>query len=175
MYPFMRLFPEIGNAETRTVTLFPDEEGQTDFDVPPGEYGFVELYCEELNCDCRRVMLNVLGRYQQRHLATINHSFEPPGPGDLMDEQTFLDPINPQSQWADGLLRLFNEVVLTPEYSARLERHYRMVKDALKDPDHPIHGRIPPEPGYEPRRASPADLLVPRRRGNKRLGRKKRC
>jgi hypothetical protein len=165
MYSFHKLFPERAEAETRTVTVLPREDGSTDSGIPAGEYGLLEAYCVEPGCDCRRVMINVIGRSQQRHLVTINHSFEPPPPDDVIDEQTFLDPLNPQCSWSGQFLKLFLNVVLTADYSARLERHYRMVKDALADPGHPIHGRIPAEPSFSrPRRSgNPADRLVPRR------------
>ena len=49
MTPFMKRFPELGARKTRSVTV-PDNE-----DLPSGEYGFIELYCNEPNCDCRHV------------------------------------------------------------------------------------------------------------------------
>src|SRR5205814_215279 len=54
MTPFMKRFPELGARETRSVTV-PDKE-----DLPSGEYGFIELYCNEPQCDCRRVVVVVL-------------------------------------------------------------------------------------------------------------------
>ena len=54
MIPFMERFPEVGARETRSVTVPPRQ------DLPEGEYGFVELYCDEPACDCRRVILDVL-------------------------------------------------------------------------------------------------------------------
>ena len=52
--PLMERFPEVGARETRLVTV-PQRQ-----DLPDWEYGFVELYCDEPDCDCRRVMINVL-------------------------------------------------------------------------------------------------------------------
>ena len=54
MIPFMERFPELGARETRSVTV-PQRQ-----DLPEGEYGFVELYCNQPGCDCRRVMIDVL-------------------------------------------------------------------------------------------------------------------
>jgi hypothetical protein len=54
MIPFMERFPEVGARETRSVRV-PQRQ-----DLPEGEYGFVELYCDEPGCDCRRVMIDVL-------------------------------------------------------------------------------------------------------------------
>ena len=64
---------------------------------------------------------------------------------------------------------LFLEVVLTPEYSARLHRHYQMVKEALRDPTHPIHQRIDmAEKRGRPAPAPPPPPQGLRRRGGKR-------
>ena len=54
MIPFMERFPELGVRETRSVTATCQQ------DLPDGEYGFLELYCDEPGCDCRRVMIDVL-------------------------------------------------------------------------------------------------------------------
>jgi len=54
MVPFIERFPELGTRETRTVTIPPGHE------LPSGEYGFMELYCDEPGCDCRRVTIKVL-------------------------------------------------------------------------------------------------------------------
>jgi hypothetical protein len=126
--PFGALFPEQARAETRsmTVSAFPG--------VPAGDYGFIEAYCVDPRCDCRRVMLNVASRTQNRMLAAISFGF------DRADEMAgpFLDPLNEQSEYAPALLDLAADVVLAdPAYVARLEAHYRMVKEAAADPRHP--------------------------------------
>jgi len=63
-------------------------------------------------------------------VATISFSWRPddsmPGP--------FLDPINPQSKYAKQALDLLAWVLQDQQYVARLERHYRMVKEAIKNP-----------------------------------------
>jgi hypothetical protein len=45
-------FPELAGRETRSVTVPPGSP----LGLPPGEYGFLETYCDEPGCDCRRVM-----------------------------------------------------------------------------------------------------------------------
>src|SRR6266581_1506064 len=54
MIPFIERFPDLGGRETRSVTATQRP------DLPDGEYGFVELYCDEPGCDCRRVTIDVL-------------------------------------------------------------------------------------------------------------------
>lgn len=138
MFSFRGVFPEIAKRELRIVFVFP-AEGAPDV-LPPGGYAFDELYCEERHCDCRRVMINVLSVETLAHLATINHSFEPPGPGAQVSEQTFLDPLNVQSQWAGELMDLFlHTIAKDDEYRHRLMRHYRIFKNAIEDPIHPVH------------------------------------
>ena len=127
MFPFVRLFPQQGTTETRTVTI----RGHAA--LPDDEYGLIESYCLKAACHCRRVMLNVGGRRQQAILASISYAFdrddEWPGP--------FLDPLNPQSRYADALLDLVAQILADPDYVARLEAHYYQFKGAMADPTHP--------------------------------------
>jgi hypothetical protein len=163
MLRFGVLFRDTAERETRTArvpgTLSPDNPNY----LPADEYGFDELYCDERNCDCRRVMINVLARHAGRHVATINHAFEPPPKDELVSEQTFLDPLNRQSPWAPALLDLFVNVVLADEnYRQRLIRHYRMFKNVVDDPAHPAHRLLrQPESNGPPVRTIPP----PPRRG----------
>jgi hypothetical protein len=131
--PFYSLFPDLAAREVRTATVFNNPE------LPPDTYAFTELYCVEPDCDCRRVMLNVIAKRSNKHLASINHAFDAPDDDAPVPEQTFLDPLNPQSRYSEALLELFQTVVLADaRYRARLERHYRMVKEAVADPHHPV-------------------------------------
>jgi len=139
---FHRLFPHIAEMETRSLTLYPLSDPTKVRDVPNGLYSFLESYCVDPRCDCRRVLISVFADTQRRVVATISHSFEWPGRDDVTPEQTFLDSLNPQSQYSQALLRLFLEGVLDPGYAARLVRHYTIVKVAVVDPKNPIHRRI---------------------------------
>lgn len=133
------LLPELAQRETRDITILPPERR-----IPPGRYSFIETYCQDPDCDCRRVLLKVFSHELKQTVATIGHSFEPPGPDDLVPEQTFLDPISQQSKWSKAILEVFLTQVLDDVYAERLVRHYEAVKAAVKDPDDPIHERIPP-------------------------------
>jgi hypothetical protein len=129
MVPFMHLFPQQGTAETRTLTI------RGSAVLPDGGYGLLESYCVDAECNCRRVMINVIGRRQQAVLASISYAF------DRDDEWAgpFLAPLNPQSRHADVLLDLVKQVLADPSYVARLEAHYSQVKGAVGDPAHPCH------------------------------------
>ena len=43
-------------------------------DLPSRIFVFMEAYCAEPRCDCRRVMLNVIDAETQSHVATLNIS-----------------------------------------------------------------------------------------------------
>lgn len=131
------LFPKIADDECRSILVRGHPR------VPDDDYAFLESYCVDAQCDCRRVMLNVFSRRADRIVATISYGFD----REEEDAGPYLDPLNPQGKDAKRLLRLAQETVLPDaEYIARLERHYHLVKAALNDPEHPVHTRIPPRP-----------------------------
>jgi hypothetical protein len=122
--PFVSFFPEQAMAETRVFIT------RGHLALPDDEYGLFEAYCDDPQCTCRRVMLNVAGRAQQAVLASISYAF------DRDDELAgpFLDPLNPQSPYADALLELVEQILEDPVYLARLEAHYLQVKGLAADP-----------------------------------------
>lgn len=135
LVPFLIVEPELAVKETRVMTLLESSRG-----VPAGSYGLIEFYCPDPECDCRRVLLNVAEENQPgEFLASISYGFD-------REEETagpFLDPLNPQSPYAEGLLHLVERGVLPDSnYVARLERHYHRVKQAASDPEHPAYERL---------------------------------
>ena len=54
---FHDLFPAIAEAETRSITVFED---QSTTGLPKGHYAFCEMFCNERDCDCRRVFFYVV-------------------------------------------------------------------------------------------------------------------
>ncbi len=82
-------------------------------------------------------MLHVYREKPPEHVASINHSFELPEDEEL--EQTFLDPLNVQSELSETLLAAYRQLLLPDEeYQQRLRRHYNMVKEAAGDPANPV-------------------------------------
>jgi len=126
---FHEYFPELARAECRAATVVGRD------DLPDDEYGLLESYCDDPDCDCQRVMLNVASRKQHAILAAVSFGFDPKDPM----RGPFLDPLNPQSQHAPALLKLVKSILQDRGYVDRLERHYRLVKDAaaIKKPKHP--------------------------------------
>jgi hypothetical protein len=67
---FHERFGELALKETRSLTFFKDPRLAGD------EFAFVEAYCNEENCDCRRVFFNVLSRNQNKIVAVIAYGWE---------------------------------------------------------------------------------------------------
>jgi hypothetical protein len=73
MIPFQSLCPEVAQREVRCVHIMP----QPAPGPPADEYAYVEFYCEDLNCDCRRVFFQVLAKDQPgKVFASINFGCE---------------------------------------------------------------------------------------------------
>ena len=146
MSPFMERFPELGRRETRSLIV--PSQG----DLPVGEYGFIEFYCNEPGCDCRRVIINVLrpDTGWNKVWATINYGWESldfyrnwtGGASDPIDlKGPNLDPINPQTEYSFYLLDLFRFILESPDYVERLKRHYQMFRDSVEK-GHCGHDRL---------------------------------
>ena len=134
---FMEKFPEVGPRETRSVRLTHDP------DLPDGEYGFFEFYCDEPGCDCRRVTVQVLRPETgwSKIWATISYGWESlefyrqwgghhSDPVEM--KGPYLDTLNPQSEYSPALLNLFRVVLQSPDYVERLKRHYQMFREAVE-------------------------------------------
>ena len=135
MIPFHSRFLDLAARETRSLHVLAGG-GK----LPTGEYTLLEYFCEEPECDCRRVLVQVVpaGRPNEV-LAVINYGWESAefytqwmhGDAKAGSEiaNASLDPLHPQSDYADYLLELFKDVVDTdPDYVARLARHYELFK-----------------------------------------------
>ena len=146
MVSFSALFPDVEAREVRSVTPIGNPG------LPERPFMFLELYCREPGCDCRRVMINVMDVERKQHVAIINHGFEPPEPRFADAGQTFLDPLNRQTKWSRAFLDIFVKMIANDaDYRERLERHYDMWKRVVNDPVHPGQARLPPAddvPGF---------------------------
>jgi hypothetical protein len=143
MILFQIVCPDVAARETRSVTLAEWEN------LPAGEYAFMEFYCDDLNCDCRRTLIEVWSRPQNGQVvAHINFGWERRSfyekwsvasreAARKMARETTeaaLDPIHPQAPYAPHLLRVFRQMIqMDPEYVARLKRHYDLFRKTLAD------------------------------------------
>ncbi len=138
MIPFMKRFPELAAREMRAVTV----RGRSD--IPDGEYGFLELFCDEPGCDCRRVMIDVLraDTALNKIWATINYGWESvdfykkwgdPSASEATSKGPFLDPLNPQTRYSPVFLNVFRAVLQSPDYVQRLQRHYHLFRQTVDE------------------------------------------
>ncbi len=139
MVPFYTLFHNLALKETRSVTL----RGQPD--IPDGEYGFLELYCNEVECDCRRVVIDVVSPSTGAKIwATLNYGWESTefyekwsrskqAAADM--KGVTIDPLNPQTEYSPAFLQLFEFLLSDEAYAERLKRHYALFKGAIHEKD----------------------------------------
>ena len=67
---FYKKFPEVAEKETRRIHALNDSN------LPVGEYALLESYCDEADCDCRRVFLNVINLNTGELKAVIAYGWE---------------------------------------------------------------------------------------------------
>jgi hypothetical protein len=73
MVPF---FSKVGERAFKEMGTLIVVEGES---PPAGPYGFLEFYCDEIDCDCRRVLLQVIRPDTVGKVwATINFGWEKP-------------------------------------------------------------------------------------------------
>jgi hypothetical protein len=134
--PFHEKFPDIAQKETRTLTVL-DLPG-----LPPGEYGFVEAYCDEPGCDCRRVFFNVVEWRTQKTKAMIAYGWESRAfyvrwfgkddPAIIRELQgPVLNSASAQSPVAPALLKQLGMILKDRQYVERLKRHYAMYRAVI--------------------------------------------
>lgn len=142
--PFHELFADVAPAETRSITILTAEEG-----LPRGTYGFLESFCNEEDCDCRRAFISVVSADEGRKsgarepLAVISFGWEkesfyrdwasfPLSKEDLAElKGPALARLSPQSQYAPVLLQHFKTLLDDADYRARIVRHYQMFREAI--------------------------------------------
>src|SRR5258707_14016392 len=113
MIPFHSLLPELAQREVRCVHLGLAPGS----DLPADEYAYIEYYCDDLECDCRRVFLEVIAKDQPgKVFASIGYGWEkesfyrkrmawdPDAARGMVRGE--LDPLNEQSEFAADFLDL---------------------------------------------------------------------
>lgn len=170
MMNFDALFLDVARRESFAIQVLSRGE------VAPGLYLFREYYCNDPNCDCRRVLLHVTSAETRRVVATINYSFEPEKPPFDDDPQSYLDPINPQSAWSDEFLNIFDEKIAADgTYRDLLIRHYEMWKSVVNDPTHPDHPKVRSQNHGSPRFRPAFPARAPSQRSAPRVGTNAPC
>ena len=144
--PFVERFRELAWKETRSVTLGTGNQ----FGLPADDYGLMELYCNDENCDCGRVMFDVLSRKRGQSVAVIAYGWESasyyqkwygransPAAHMAINEMTGLNlnSASQQSELAPAILEMVRWILTDSDYVARLKRHYQIFKEVV-DPKH---------------------------------------
>ncbi|HJV66601.1 MAG TPA: hypothetical protein VJ550_12760 [Geomonas sp.] len=139
----------ISDAEAVITLVLRQKTGR----IPKGSYPFLEYYCTEPGCDCRRVTLLVFNQ-KMKQKAAISFGFDQQGPF----AGPYLDTSNRQGPYAEDLLKLFVDGLNSDSgWLERLYRHYRAVREKVEGKP---YGGLPfPEPGKLVYRATePPDL-----------------
>lgn len=138
--PLYELLPELAERETRKVTL-----SQEAFGLPAGLYFLVESYCSGKNCDCRKVMINVVPSNTRKIIGTIGFGWEnekfytkwmrgDKKIGRQMVGAYLEDGIaqNLLSEDAAKCLELIENSLKDPDYIDLIKKHYQSFKKQLK-------------------------------------------
>lgn len=137
---FRDRFGELADRETRTITRLPDPASGP----PAGRYAFLEMFCDEPGCDCRRVLLTVVDTASDRCEAVINFGWEdasfyaawlreddPHAVAALQGPALHLGPA--QGEHAAAFLDVARQLVLSDAaYVARIQRHYSMFREDVE-------------------------------------------
>jgi len=142
--PFHEMFPYLAERQTRVITVLPESNLREPLGLPPGNYVFLELFCDEPKCDCRRVFFSVVTSHRKEVEAVVSWGWEDPAfyadwmrnddPGVIASlVGPALSPGAPQSNLAPGILYLVRELLITNvPYVKRIKRHYRIFRDRIE-------------------------------------------
>lgn len=128
--------PELAKQETRQLTVLTD-----DGDLPQGRYLLFELFCVDPECDCRKVLFNVVHVESEQLVAVVSYGWEdreyyrqwyghdvPKLVDDIKGPK--LNEMNPQSEIGPAVLEAVEEILEDEAYVERIERHYHRYKQA---------------------------------------------
>lgn len=136
---FHARFRDLAERETRTLTTL--QESPTG--LPVGHYAFIELFCDEPDCDCRRVLLSVVDA-TGRGEAVINFGWENASfyaawlreaDAQMIEELRGpeLHSFAPQGPHAKAVLELAKQYVFSDSaFVERVKRHYAMFRDDVQ-------------------------------------------
>jgi SEC-C motif-containing protein len=154
--PFHFKFPEIADKEIRSFEFLKDVKTPKRIKIPKGNYRILEYYCDEPDCDCRRVFLNVLSEETREILAVISFGWESEkfyakwmNDGNATIGRDYIGPMlvpdSKQSEYAPGLLKIVERMLdHDPDYVKLLQRHYNMFRetiDGVSSKKAPYHGK----------------------------------
>jgi len=134
---FSKYFSDIARRETREIII------NRSSGTLSGGYGLLEMYCTDPECDCRRVMFNIVSEKERSAVAVIGYGWEDEdfyekwyGEKDksiIRDLQgPSLNSASRQTKYAPELLEVIRDEVLKDEnYVDRLKEHYEIFKQKV--------------------------------------------
>jgi len=173
--PFLEKFHDLALKETRSFSI-------QDESLPADEYGLFESYCNDENCDCRRVFFNVLSRKSKEVVAVIAYGWESAefyaqwyGKDDPKHIQELqgptLDLAGSEPKLANAIFEVVRDSILKDSaYVARLKRHYRIFKEEV-DPTRFKKADVSVSPVASPTDEKPDETTVapsPKKKSRKR-------
>lgn len=135
---FFEEFPDLIESEFRNIFVLNDGMYKH---IPPGNYAFLELFCPEIECDCRKVIINVISSQPAKSWAILNYGWE-----SEKYYQTWFGKNNPLYQPMSGVtfdpptndplknefLAIFSSILRDDQhYAQRIKRHYAMFKQKM--------------------------------------------
>ena len=136
--PFVSYFPELFERETRKVVLLQEMYG-----LPAGLYFLFESYCVDKDCDCRKVMINVLPEGDIPSFSdTIgfgweNEKFYSKWVGDGVSGSqmagAYLEPGRINTDCGEKYLELVKNSLRDPHYVNLIRKYYESFKNMLKE------------------------------------------
>ena len=108
--------------------------------LPDGEYSFIDMYCTDPECDCRKTMIQVM--HNKKLVSIINFGWESAtfyerwmGSGEKDNSMpkmhgASIDITSPDLVSREGILGLFN-ALLNDIWIAKFKHHYNEVKTTM--------------------------------------------
>jgi hypothetical protein len=136
---FHERFPHVAEEETRTLIL----QENSGLDLPTGDYSFLEMFCDEEGCDCRRVLFMVVSSDRPGIQAVINWGWEQESfyakwmsGGNRSLAKDLKGPSlsfgSPQSGLAPAILEVVKGLLLKDKaYRDRIKRHYAIFRKKI--------------------------------------------
>jgi len=113
--------------------------------LPDGEYRFIDFYCTDKNCDCRKTIIHI--HHNDRHVSTVSYGWENPqfyvkwmGRDDEVAREMSglsIDFASPDQIDRRAVLPLMAHL-LDEGWLARIKNHYRMVREEANPPENMV-------------------------------------
>lgn len=139
--PFFNKFPKLNSSEFRNIFILNNESYKP---IPKGNYAFLELFCEDKNCDCRNVMIYVISEEANKPWAILRYGWESKkfykewcGADNELAQNfpgVFIDMFSPYNDISKNFLKIYTDLIKKDrQYAKRIEKHYQMFKEKIEN------------------------------------------